>query len=232
MAPAAWEEQEHAEAHENRAAVCRGRRGAPTGQWSNQTRRPVRPSGPHRVAGRRMERQPAGLRIRISELSVPPWTSFIVVGVDENPRCRDHLFWAAAEARRWQERLLVVRVVEEQPLGSGLGSSSGALRTEARLVLERDVATAVTLGATAEGSLLVGSPERVLVEAAEGATMLIVGSRHRGKVLDAVHNSVASHCIHHASCPVVAVPIRARTEDNHGRGGSASFPSAQPPRGS
>jgi nucleotide-binding universal stress UspA family protein len=50
-----------------------------------------------------------------------------------------------------------------------------------------------------------GRPAGVLVEAAEGAAVLVVGSRGRGAVRSAVLGSVALHCVTHARCPVEVV---------------------------
>jgi nucleotide-binding universal stress UspA family protein len=43
----------------------------------------------------------------------------------------------------------------------------------------------------------------VLVDAAEGAELLVVGSRGHGGLAEALLGSVGQYCVHHAPCPVV-----------------------------
>ncbi len=50
-----------------------------------------------------------------------------------------------------------------------------------------------------------GRPGDVLVEASEGAELLVVGSRGHGDVGSILLGSVGMHCVHHARCPVVVV---------------------------
>lgn len=56
-----------------------------------------------------------------------------------------------------------------------------------------------------------GRPVRVLLDAAKGADLLVVGSRGRGDVRSALLGSVALHCVTHAPCPVVVVHPGATT---------------------
>jgi nucleotide-binding universal stress UspA family protein len=50
-----------------------------------------------------------------------------------------------------------------------------------------------------------GLAAQVLLDAAEGADLLVVGSRGHGGFADALLGSVSQHCVHHASCPVVVM---------------------------
>ena len=45
----------------------------------------------------------------------------------------------------------------------------------------------------------------VLVEAAKGASLLVVGSRGHSELTDLLIGSVSEHCAHHASCPTLIV---------------------------
>lgn len=55
-----------------------------------------------------------------------------------------------------------------------------------------------------------GSAARVLIDAAKGAGMLVVGNRGHGGFTEALLSSVSQHCTHHAQCPVVVMrPVAA-----------------------
>ncbi|MEV0134140.1 universal stress protein [Dactylosporangium sp. NPDC050688] len=51
-----------------------------------------------------------------------------------------------------------------------------------------------------------GHPAHVLLEAAAGADMLVVGSRGHGTFDGPLLGSVSQHCVQHAPCPVLVVP--------------------------
>jgi nucleotide-binding universal stress UspA family protein len=50
-----------------------------------------------------------------------------------------------------------------------------------------------------------GVPAQVLLEAAAGAGLLVVGSRGHGGFAEALLGSVSQHCVQHATCPVVVI---------------------------
>lgn len=50
-----------------------------------------------------------------------------------------------------------------------------------------------------------GDPARVLLDAAAGADLLVVGNRGHGGVTSILLGSVSHHCAQHADCPVVIV---------------------------
>jgi nucleotide-binding universal stress UspA family protein len=54
--------------------------------------------------------------------------------------------------------------------------------------------------------VLPGDARIVLVEAAQHARLLVVGSRPMGPVRAVLLGSVSRYCAHHAACPVVVVP--------------------------
>ena len=54
-------------------------------------------------------------------------------------------------------------------------------------------------------SVAEGHPAEVLVRAARGADMLVVGSRGHGGFTEAVLGSVSQYCVHHAPCPVLVI---------------------------
>jgi len=50
-----------------------------------------------------------------------------------------------------------------------------------------------------------GHPAQVLLHAADGADLLVVGSRGHGGFASALLGSVSQHCAHHAPCPLLIV---------------------------
>jgi nucleotide-binding universal stress UspA family protein len=50
-----------------------------------------------------------------------------------------------------------------------------------------------------------GHPALVLLGAAAGADLLVLGSRGHGGFADALLGSVGLHCVHHAHCPVLII---------------------------
>ncbi|MGI8458513.1 MAG: universal stress protein, partial [Propionibacteriaceae bacterium] len=86
---------------------------------------------------------------------------------------------------------------------------------------------------------VVGPPGPVLVDAAAHAQLLIVGTRDRTGVARLLSGSVSRYCLHHATCPVVAIPAVQNpnsASDDRGRGrrrgrGSRQFrPECEPRR--
>lgn len=50
-----------------------------------------------------------------------------------------------------------------------------------------------------------GRAGQVLVEAAQGAVLLVVGSRGHAGLTEALLSSVGQYCVHHAPCPVLII---------------------------
>lgn len=51
-----------------------------------------------------------------------------------------------------------------------------------------------------------GHPAQVLLDAAVGAQLLVLGSRGHGTFAGILLGSVSQHCVQHAPCPVVVIP--------------------------
>jgi nucleotide-binding universal stress UspA family protein len=50
-----------------------------------------------------------------------------------------------------------------------------------------------------------GHPAQILLDASDGADLLVVGSRGHGGFAEGLLGSVSQHCVQHASCPVVVI---------------------------
>jgi nucleotide-binding universal stress UspA family protein len=70
--------------------------------------------------------------------------------------------------------------------------------------LRRDVGG--DLGVEARAEAIRGAPTHVLLEAAEGADLLVLGSRGLGGFKGLLLGSVSQQCVQHARCPTTVVP--------------------------
>lgn len=133
----------------------------------------------------------------------------IVVGVDGSEASKTALRWAANQARLTGARLVVV-AAWEYPTSFGWAPAYPADWDP-----EADARTALTevvdqvLGQQrpdgVELDVAEGHPAPILVEASQGAELLVVGSRGHGAFAGMVLGSVSEHCVAHARCPVVVV---------------------------
>ena len=145
----------------------------------------------------------------------------IVVGVDGSAHARQALRFALSEAALRGARVDVVGSWAVPPLaatGVGMIPAFDLLRAElgdsAREVLAGELAEVAdaAAGVEVEQHVAQGDAAGVLVEAAAGAELLVVGSRGRGGVTGTVLGSVSRACLHHAPCPVAVVHDAGPTE--------------------
>jgi nucleotide-binding universal stress UspA family protein len=131
----------------------------------------------------------------------------IVVGVDGSPASKCALQWAVGQAS------LTGAVVEavtswEYPAAYGGYPVDGGIDWPANGQAIQDTAVKEALGdeATALVRLVVeGHPVRVLLDAAAGAELLVVGSRGHGGFAGMLLGSVSEHVVAHAPCAVVVI---------------------------
>lgn len=138
----------------------------------------------------------------------------LVVGVDRRGRSQAALDWAAAEAGRRGADLDVVYAFMPPPVISPIGvpgpaEDAAPYEVDAKRVLD-DAIDSVPY--SIRHTLPHVSPLAVmdrassaLLDTAEGADLLVVGTRKRGAVGGLI-GSVSHQCVHHAHCPVVVVP--------------------------
>ena len=143
-------------------------------------------------------------------------TGTVVVGVDGSPGSRTALVYALEDAARRGARLRVVTAVQmpeywamaygmaaPPPVPEILAGAQDAAQQEVEDVFDArpDLASQVEVSVDARA----GAPARALLEAADGADVLVIGHRGRGAVSITVLGSVGLHCVLHAGCPVTVV---------------------------
>ena len=130
----------------------------------------------------------------------------IVVGVDGFESSRAALRWAIHQAK------LTGAVVEavtawHVPVGVGWvpATDTPDFQEDARIVLCEAITEMCTLDPDVQicPRVVEGRAGQVLVDAAEGADLLVVGSRGHGGLAEAMLGSVGQYCVHYAPCPVV-----------------------------
>jgi nucleotide-binding universal stress UspA family protein len=140
--------------------------------------------------------------------------SGIVVGVDGSEGAAHALRWAAREGRLHGQLVTAVLAWGHPDRHHVAASGFEASYTDADAQKALDEILERTLDA--DGALLVqrqtvcGSPAARLLEVAQHANLLVVGSRGLGGFRELLLGSVSQHCLHHAEVPVAIVhPARA-----------------------
>ena len=132
----------------------------------------------------------------------------IVVGVDGSGVSKETLRFALEEARRRRTGLHVVHAFwewEPIPGTREIELDRSPQEREAWLAaLVHEVVGEVT-DVEIRQSTVDDDPAPALLAAAQGAELLIVGSRGQGGFAGLLLGSVSQQCVHHASCPVVVV---------------------------
>lgn len=131
----------------------------------------------------------------------------IVVGVDGSPASVDALLWAARQAGLTAATVQAV-ISWDYPSTSGMefgsldidwvGNARAALADALHIALGDD-ARLVT------GTVTRGHPAEVLLAAAQGADLLVVGTRGHAPLPGRMLGSVSEHVAARAPCPVVVV---------------------------
>jgi nucleotide-binding universal stress UspA family protein len=152
----------------------------------------------------------------------------IVVGVDGSPAAAAALRWATGEAARHAMRLDAVIAWRPSPaIAPPAGHPAASTRTQeerrgdAEAVLEEALAEVDTAAVEVERRVMRGSPHRVLLEASEGASLIVIGG-HTGKLAGKLPWSTGQQLVHEAECPVVVVPAAAATRIGQPRQPSAA----------
>jgi nucleotide-binding universal stress UspA family protein len=143
-------------------------------------------------------------------------TGTIVVGVDGSPEARTALEYAFEEAALRGARLRVVsagQIPEYWAMAYGLTAPPpvativDGVRSAVQEMVDEVAAARPAQAGRVPVSVHVraGAAADVLVDAADGADLLVLGHRGRGALRSVVLGSVGLHCILHAPCPVTIV---------------------------
>ncbi len=133
----------------------------------------------------------------------------VVVGVDGSAGSKKALRWAADFAAATDAELHAV-AAWHVPVTLGWAfspSPEGVPDRHAAKVLEStiDEVFGSERPPRLRESVVQAHPAAALLDAAEGADMLVVGSRGHGGFATALLGSVGTHCSQHATCPVAII---------------------------
>ena len=133
----------------------------------------------------------------------------IVVGVDGSDGSKNALRWAARQAELTGATLEVVTGWESPAFYGWAPAIPDDIDfgnyAERALEQALDEVFGADRPARLETRVVSGHPALALVEASEGAELLVVGSRGYGGFADALLGSVSTYCVHHAHCPVTVI---------------------------
>jgi len=140
----------------------------------------------------------------------------IVVGVDGSECAKAALRWAVVQARL-TDAVVVATTAWEDPAMSGFSYGwspmlfdGDSIATLTEKTLDETVAEVTGPDGgqhvAIETRVVQGHPAQVLLNAATGAHLLVLGSRGHSTFAGILLGSVSQHCVQHAPCPVVIVP--------------------------
>jgi len=140
----------------------------------------------------------------------------ILLATDLTAASREATDRAIDLAARLGARLLIVNVLEKRRLvGGGSHERVDQARTEREALLVKVVRDARAAGITAEFLVWEGDPGGSIAAAAEaeGADLVVVGTRCRSGAERMLLGSVSDHVVRHAGCPVLVVRPASRHAD-------------------
>jgi nucleotide-binding universal stress UspA family protein len=141
----------------------------------------------------------------------------IVVGVDGSKSSRDALAWALAESRSrdgqvrvvgaWRVDTMIYAAPYMPPIEGGI-SQSFERAAEMAIAESLEAMGDAAEGVDVEQKIVEGAAAHILIQQAENAELLVVGSRGHGGFAGLLLGSVSEQCARHAPCPVVIVRHR------------------------
>ncbi|MFA3841624.1 universal stress protein [Streptomyces aureus] len=140
----------------------------------------------------------------------------IVVGVDGSPSSQAALRWAVRYAGLVSGKVEAVSAWEVPGMASwsapAVDTDFDEAQAEQGLVEEVRAVLGKDGGSLVQERLVRGNAAEVLVDSAEGAEMLVVGSRGHGGFHRALLGSVSQQVAQHAPCPVTIIRPDASAE--------------------
>ena len=151
----------------------------------------------------------------------------IVVGVDGSDSSKAALRWAIRQAKLTGSTVDAVTAWHYPPAYGWAPVADGAVDFEgnAKQILTEALAEVSALEPDVPVRPLVteGHPADVLLDAARGADLLVVGSRGHGGFASALLGSVSLYCVLHAHCPVLVL-----RDEREGAGGGRQRDEREP----
>ncbi|WP_406047188.1 universal stress protein [Kribbella sp. NBC_00889] len=139
----------------------------------------------------------------------------IVTGYDGSPASETAVWWAAAEAVRRSARLRLTYALPlslmSTPLGIPSVSSPTDMLRETTEHLLAEFAQRIRQSfprLSIDAVVNFGGAAPALLQEANNAVLVVLGSRGLGEFRDLAMGSVSAHVATHATCPVVVVPPR------------------------
>lgn len=143
----------------------------------------------------------------------PPASERVVVGIDGSVSSRQALRWAVAEARARRARLDVVHAWPVPIVGGPftlMAFDPVVAEGTAGEIVDEALADEATEDLDVHRVITCGTAAPALLDAAEGATLVVVGNRGRGGFQRLLLGSVSQQVAQHAPGPVVVVPASDR----------------------
>lgn len=132
----------------------------------------------------------------------------IVVGVDGSEASADALRWAAGQAELTGGRLHVI-IAWRPPVTYGIPAEYADVDFEKEARRKAETVLGEVLGTQpavpVDTQVTEGHAAPILVKAASGADLLVVGSHGHGAFVGMLLGSTSQYCAEHANCPVVIV---------------------------
>ena len=138
----------------------------------------------------------------------------IVVGVDESPNAAQALRWAVEEGAIRDEPVTAVMAwgyIAQHNAEPNQPFNPEYHEADPRAALTELVRRAVGPESGVTRELVCDLAPRALLEAAKGATLLVVGARGVGGFEGLLLGSVSRQVLHHATCPVAVVRTSAHS---------------------
>jgi nucleotide-binding universal stress UspA family protein len=133
-------------------------------------------------------------------------THRIVVGVDGSEHGNAALRWAIAEAEAHHGEVVAVFAWQLPFVGMPGAFDRGEMELACKNFIEEAVKAVVPYTQVPITKLVAeGDVSASLIAAADGADLLVLGSRGRGGFAGLKLGSVSQECVQHAACPVVII---------------------------